>query len=140
MALVVGLNEGEMLRSCLPSLGFVQKIVYLDLGSSDESSTVAESFGAEVHSVPRRLNVETVVWENSELIDTDWVFLVDPDEQVSPELAHKLQKMFSDHERFLNQVSCISVCWRFFAHGKPLRGTPWGGVTNSRQLRSRSDQ
>ncbi len=46
---VIGRNEGERLKICLLSvLGQVDKIVYVDSGSSDDSVTYAQSIGVDV--------------------------------------------------------------------------------------------
>ena len=46
---VIGRNEGERLQRCLRSLvGDVQKIVYVDSGSTDDSVDFAESLGVRV--------------------------------------------------------------------------------------------
>ncbi len=46
---VIGRNEGERLRICLQSaLGKVDRIVYVDSGSSDGSQEMAKSLGVEV--------------------------------------------------------------------------------------------
>lgn len=48
-AVVIGRNEGARLRACLASLrGQVERIVYVDSGSSDGSVAAAQAFGAEV--------------------------------------------------------------------------------------------
>ena len=48
-AVAIGRNEGDRLRACLASLaGRVERIVYVDSGSSDGSVALARAFGAEV--------------------------------------------------------------------------------------------
>lgn len=48
-AVVIGRNEGERLRACLASvLPFVQRVVYVDSGSTDGSAAMAQGMGAEV--------------------------------------------------------------------------------------------
>jgi glycosyltransferase involved in cell wall biosynthesis len=48
-AVVIGRNEGERLRGCLASLlGRVDRVVYVDSGSTDGSSGLARTLGAEV--------------------------------------------------------------------------------------------
>lgn len=48
-AVVIGRNEGERLRACLASvLPSVQRVVYVDSGSTDGSVTMAQAMGADV--------------------------------------------------------------------------------------------
>ncbi|HMA98134.1 MAG TPA: glycosyltransferase family A protein [Wenzhouxiangella sp.] len=48
-AVVIGRNEGERLQACLLSLkGQVQRVIYVDSGSTDNSVQIARDLGAEV--------------------------------------------------------------------------------------------
>lgn len=47
-AVIIGRNEGERLIRCLASVGGVQRIVYVDSGSTDGSVAAARAAGAEV--------------------------------------------------------------------------------------------
>lgn len=48
-AVVIGRNEGERLRACLSSIaGKVDRLVYVDSASSDDSIALAQGFGADI--------------------------------------------------------------------------------------------
>lgn len=48
-AVVIGRNEGQRLRLCLTSIiGAVERLVYVDSGSTDGSVALARAMGAEV--------------------------------------------------------------------------------------------
>ena len=52
---IIGRNEGERLRRCLASVaGLDTRIVYVDSGSTDDSTTVARGFGADVVELDMR--------------------------------------------------------------------------------------
>ena len=54
-AVVIGRNEGERLRCCLRSLISPGRcVVYVDSGSTDASTAMAESLGAHVHDLDMR--------------------------------------------------------------------------------------
>jgi hypothetical protein len=128
-ALVVGLNEAEILGPCLDSLHFCDEILYLDLGSTDSSVFVATERRASVHSVNRHPAVEAVVAENIHLIKNRWVLLIDPDERISEGLAKTLCEL--SFSKLSDQgFAAISVPWQFYFKSKKLMGTPWGGLNS----------
>ncbi|MBY8978157.1 glycosyltransferase [Rhodobacteraceae bacterium NNCM2] len=47
-AILIGRNEGERLLRCLASVGGVDRVIYVDSGSTDGSGAAAEAAGAEV--------------------------------------------------------------------------------------------
>jgi len=84
-------KEGEAtIRACLESVrGIVDQIVIADTGSTDKSREIAREMGATVISVP---------WENHfakarnsalELIDTEWVLVLDADEELDRQQARE---------------------------------------------------
>ena len=87
-------NEERSLRQCLESVsGIVQQMVIADTGSSDGTREIAKSFGATVLSIP---------WEdhfakarNAALapITSDWVLVLDADEEVDASAREKLPRM-----------------------------------------------
>ena len=79
-------NEAQTLAACLQSVsGVVSQIVIADTGSTDNTADIAREFGATVISVP---------WENHfanarnaalQLMQTDWVLVLDADEELDGE-------------------------------------------------------
>lgn len=132
-ALVVGWNEASILGDCLDSLSFCDEVMYLDLGSSDQSLAIANDRNAIVHHVAHHPVVEAVVAENINLVSHRWVLLVDPDERISSDLATDFQSLkLEDIES--QGVAAVSVPWQFYFKSKSLRGTPWGGVNKKAVL------
>lgn len=87
-------NGGDSLALCLESVrGIVDQIVIANTGSADSSCEIARSFGAEVIGVP---------WENHfakarnralELVTTDWVLVLDADEELDRDAAKTLSSL-----------------------------------------------
>jgi glycosyltransferase involved in cell wall biosynthesis len=89
---MVAKNEEENLRRVLPGLAWADEIVLIDSGSSDGTVALAQAYGAKVFHEP---------WKgyggqcNSALAkcSSDWVFSLDADEEVLPELASEIQAL-----------------------------------------------
>lgn len=92
-AVAIGRNEGERLAACLRSLvGRVDKVVYVDSGSTDKSRDLARSLGVEVVeldlAVPftaARARNEGLVRLRELLGDLEYVQFLDGDCEVRPE-------------------------------------------------------
>lgn len=86
-------NEQKNLPRCLESLSGVGEIYVVDSGSTDATPEIARSFGAKVVQFhyqggwPKKRQ-----WAIDNLsLAHDWVFLVDADEALTPELAHEIE-------------------------------------------------
>jgi glycosyltransferase involved in cell wall biosynthesis len=126
-AIVVGLNEGKLLRSCLPPLTACDEILYFDLGSTDDSIAVARSFGATVIEHPRVACCEEIHASHAHRTKNEWVLITDPDEVISPELMAELASVFATG-RLHPGVGAVMAPWIFYFGQRALRGTPWGGL------------
>src|SRR4051812_38721510 len=53
---IIGRNEGERLQRCFESVvGFLDRVVYVDSGSTDSSITTAESYGVDIVRLDMRV-------------------------------------------------------------------------------------
>ncbi|SUT97508.1 putative glycosyltransferase [Actinobacillus lignieresii] len=115
-------NEAQDLAKCLETVqGWVNEIIVLDSGSSDETVQIAESFGAKVYvnsdwqgfGKQRRLAQQYVT--------SDYVLWLDADERVTPELKRSiLQAVEKNEENTVYQVSRLSEVF-----GKQIRHSGW---------------
>ncbi|SUT92763.1 glycosyltransferase family 2 protein [Actinobacillus lignieresii] len=115
-------NEAQDLAKCLETVqGWVNEIIVLDSGSSDETVQIAESFGAKVYvnsdwqgfGKQRRLAQQYVT--------SDYVLWLDADERVTPELKQSiLQAVEKNEENTVYQVSRLSEVF-----GKQIRHSGW---------------
>ena len=92
-AIVLTLNEGEHVERCLHSvLPFVQRIVVVDSNSTDGTRGLAREMGAEVLLNPWTNYATQFNWAlDNAHIATPFVFRLDADEIVTPELAKILR-------------------------------------------------
>jgi glycosyltransferase involved in cell wall biosynthesis len=91
-------NEARNLPRCLESLREVGEVYIVDSGSSDDSVEIAKSYGAKVVQFhygggwPKKRQ-----WAMDTLpIEFDWIFLVDADEAMTPELTEEIRKAIAD--------------------------------------------
>src|SRR5258708_7440872 len=87
-------NEARNLPRCLESLREVGEVYVVDSQSSDETVEIARSFGAKVVQFhyaggwPKKRQ-----WAMDTLpLAYDWVFLVDADEALTPELPDEIRR------------------------------------------------
>ena len=86
-------NEAHNLPRCLNSLTGVGEVYVIDSQSSDETTEIAQSFGAKVIQFhyqggwpkKRQWAIDTLP------LEYDWIFLLDADEALTPELADEIR-------------------------------------------------
>ncbi|MGF1778458.1 glycosyltransferase family 2 protein [Vibrio nomapromontoriensis] len=118
VALIVK-NESKHLRACLETVqGWVDEIVILDSGSTDNTEAIAHDFGAKFHVNhewpgfgPQRRLAQSHV-------ESDFVFWLDADERVTPELKQSiLQAVEKNQPSTIYQFARLSwVFGRFIKH------------------------
>jgi glycosyltransferase involved in cell wall biosynthesis len=91
-AIVAARNEARNLPRCLESLRDVGEVYVIDSQSTDATAQIAESYGAHVVQFhyqggwPKKRQ-----WAIQSLpLSHDWIFLVDADEALTPELAREI--------------------------------------------------
>ncbi len=88
---VVLTNDGErMLAACLSSLSFCDSILAVDCGSKDATVDIARAAGATVLHNPWQSFAAQFTFAASQ-VKTDWFFILDQDEKVTPELARAIR-------------------------------------------------
>ncbi len=126
-AFLITLNEAENLPRCLRSLhSLVDEIVVVDSGSTDATVELAHDFGARVYEQPW---LGFVGQKNFALSKTsqDWVFSIDADEEVSPELREEIESL----KWHLKQRGASENVWgyaiprRVYYHGRWILHGDW---------------
>ena len=111
-------NEAHNLRRCLESLRDAGEVYVIDSQSSDETAEIARSLGARVVQFhyrggwpkKRQWALDTLPFAH------DWVFLVDADEALTPELVDEIRQAIRNPE-----LDGCYVGLRMFFLGRALR-------------------
>lgn len=93
-AVIITKDEQANIRRCLDSVAWADEIVVVDSGSTDDTRQIATEKGALVYEVD---------WEGYGLTkafgvdkaDGEWVFSIDADEEVSPDLCNEIRALLS---------------------------------------------
>ena len=93
-------NEEENITACLESVGWADEVFVVDSKSTDRTAQIAERLGATVVQFdyngrwPKKKNwaLENLPFRN------EWVFIIDADERVTPELAEEIGSLIKHPE------------------------------------------
>jgi (heptosyl)LPS beta-1,4-glucosyltransferase len=109
-AVLIVKNEASKLPDCLKSLTWADEVVVLDSGSSDNTCAIAEEFSAKLFVNTDWQGFGVQRERAAQLATGDWIFMIDADERVTPELQASILAA-------VQQVPAIwfvnRLCWCF---------------------------
>jgi glycosyltransferase involved in cell wall biosynthesis len=91
-AVILTKNEARHIEECIGTLGFADAVVVSDSYSDDGTVALARSAGAIVQ---QRLFDNFAGMRNAtmEAVDAEWIFFVDADERIPPELGEETRRV-----------------------------------------------
>jgi glycosyltransferase involved in cell wall biosynthesis len=91
---MISLNEEANLARTLESVRWADEIIVVDSGSRDRTVEIAQSFGAKTsyHAFGGHGEQKNVALD---LCTSDWIFLLDADEVLTPELQQQLKQLLA---------------------------------------------
>jgi glycosyltransferase involved in cell wall biosynthesis len=108
--IIITKNEESRIEACLESVKWAQEIIIVDHGSTDQTLTIAKSYGAKIFesqsddfSVRRNLGAEKA--------SGDWLLYIDADERVSSSLKDELFTIFEDSKYTAYAISRKNIIW-----------------------------
>jgi tetratricopeptide (TPR) repeat protein len=95
-------DEATRIEACLRSVqGFVDEMVVVDTGSTDDTIAIAEGFGATVPTIPWPGDFAPARNQALTWVRGDWVLVLDADEQLRPEAWEPLQQLMAQPDLLL---------------------------------------
>jgi glycosyltransferase involved in cell wall biosynthesis len=88
-------NEEEFIERCIRSVLWADEVLVLDSDSTDKTREIAASLGANVYEQEWLGGYTIQRHKGISLAKNDWVFVVDCDEIVTPELAQSIKEEMS---------------------------------------------
>lgn len=123
-AIILTKNEELNIERCITSIQDVaDRIVVVDSGSSDKTTDIAQQLGAEVYyHEPFEHYAKQFNWALDNVdVKTKWVYRIDADEVVTPELAEEIVQACKSHSdddvNGLVMKFKVYFLGRFLTHG-----------------------
>lgn len=121
-ALIITKNEEHNIGGCLESVKWADERIVIDACSTDRTVEIAKGMGAKVFTRPwpgygaqRNFSLEQAT--------TSWVFVIDADERVTPELRQEIGEIFRQGPP--TEVAAYEVPRRNYFYGKWIQ---FGGI------------
>ncbi|THB66560.1 MAG: glycosyltransferase family 2 protein [Gammaproteobacteria bacterium] len=117
-AVIITLNEEKRIKECLESLDFVDEIIVVDSGSSDNTVNICLKMGARVVS-QEWLGFGAQKQFATEQSVNDWVLCLDADERISPELKSSILDAINNSKYSVYKMPRRNIfLGRWLAHGE----------------------
>ena len=123
-AIILTKNEEKNIKTCIDSIkSFVSRIVVVDSYSTDNTIKIAKELGAEVYQHEFKHYAAQFNWAIDNVgIKTKWVYRIDADEVVTPELANEIcekSKIYGDDDSITGMVMRFKIFFmgKFLKHG-----------------------
>ena len=119
--LILAKNEEKYIGPCLKSVSFADEIIVIDDCSTDDTAKIAKSYGAKV--IERSLNGN---WGEQQTFAikhaaNEWLYIIDADERMTPELAKHIKKIVAEDDR---RYAYLNARLNYF-FGQPLKHGGW---------------
>ena len=119
-AMVMTLNEEARLPDCLERLSWADELLVVDSFSTDRTVAIATAAGAKVVQHKFTDYSSQINWGFTQA-SGDWIFLVDADELVTPELRSSILQLFASDPK----LEIYAVIRDAFFLERPMRASSW---------------
>ena len=92
---LIGHNEAHNLPGALESVRWADELIYVDCESADGSVEVARRYTDKVFARPNNTNLNVNKQHGIDQATTDWVFYLDLDETIPPDLAEEIRALIA---------------------------------------------
>jgi (heptosyl)LPS beta-1,4-glucosyltransferase len=116
-AILIVKNEGEVLAACLEKLRWVDEIIVLDSGSTDNTLDIARQFTSHVYVDADWQGYGVQRQRAQAKASGDWILMVDADEHVTDELKREIQQVVMDNDQAkVYEMPRLTWCFGGFIH------------------------
>lgn len=115
-AVIITKNEEHNIARCVKSLAWSDEILVFDSGSTDRTMEIAREMGCRVLETPW-LGFGKTKQAAVAAAAHDWIFSIDADEEVTPELAQAIQALDLENGGFAG----YKIRWKTVYLGHKLR-------------------
>jgi len=91
-------NEASNIRDCLQSVAWADEIIVVDSGSTDDTLRICKEMGAQVYVHADWTGFGPQKNRALSYANKDWIFSIDADERVTPELRAEIEQAMHDAE------------------------------------------
>lgn len=95
---VITKNEASNIRECLQSVAWADEIIVVDSGSTDDTVNICKKMGAQVYVHADWPGFGPQKNRALAYASKDWVFSIDADERVTPELRAEIEQAMREAE------------------------------------------
>ncbi len=95
-AIIITKNAGTMIRRCLESVAWADETIVVDSGSSDDTAEICRALGVKLTVTPDFPGFGAQKNRALDAATGDWVFSIDADEWVTPELRDEMRAVMAD--------------------------------------------
>ena len=120
--LILAKNEEKNISACIESVkNFADEIIVIDDFSTDSTAEICKNLGAKIFQ--RALNGD---WGSQKTFaiqqaTCDWIFIIDADERVTPELSAEIKKILAaDEKKFAWRCARLN-----YFYGQALKHGGW---------------
>lgn len=120
-AVLIVKDEADSLRACLDSVTWCDEIVVMDSGSQDDCLKIAAEFTDKIFTETDWQGFGVQRQRAQAKVSTDWIFMIDADERVTPELKTSIQAVVSEND----QGSVYETARLSWVFGRFIRHSGW---------------
>jgi len=116
-------NEQRKIRTCLESVKWADEIIFIDNSSTDKTAKIAKEYTKKIFvqkNEPTKIDIQKNF--GIQKATGDWVFVLDADEVVTPELAKELKDLMKNDKKAVNG---FWVPRKNILFGKWMQHTGW---------------
>jgi glycosyltransferase involved in cell wall biosynthesis len=119
-AVLIVKNEAANIERCLKSLSFAGEIVVLDTGSTDNTVEICNKYTDKIYSLDKWEGFGKAKQIAVNYANNDWILSVDADEEITTELAEKIQIILNNPD-----YDAYAIKRNSFYLGKMIKHSGW---------------